>query len=58
MLDFLLLLLIVALGLAYVYRRLHKTNMVIPPGAEKRVNARAALRFALDNGLTIRTPMG
>lgn len=58
MTNFLLVLAIILLGLAYVYCRLHRTNVDIPPNAEKRLGPLGQLKFALDNGLPIRTPLG
>lgn len=49
---------IIALTLAYVYWRLYKTNMDIPPGAEKHLGPLGALHFCLDNGIPIRTALG
>lgn len=58
MFDFLIFLAFVSLGLAFVYWKLWRTNMVIPPGAEKPLPVRDRLRFALDNGLPIKTDFG
>ena len=47
--------LIIALVLAYVYWRLLKTNMNIGENVERRLPPREALRFALDNDLPLRS---
>lgn len=47
-----------AIGLAYVYYRLWRTNMDVPPNAEKPMPAKARLIFAIENGIPIKTPLG
>lgn len=42
----------------FIYWTLLKSNIDVPPNAEKTIGRRAALRFALDNGLPVRTPLG
>lgn len=45
--------------LAYVGWRLIRSNMEIPPSAERRLPARDALRFAVEHGLPIKAdPVG
>lgn len=38
----------------FVYWRLHVTNMELPPNVERRLSARQALQFAVDNDLPIK----
>lgn len=40
--------------LAYVGWRLVRSNMDIPPNAERRLTAREALQFRLEHGLPIK----
>lgn len=41
-------------AIGFVFWRLHVTNMEIPASAEKRLGARDALRFALDNSIPVK----
>jgi hypothetical protein len=45
-------------ALAFIYWRLRRTNMDVPPNAEKALGRLGTLHFCLDNGIPIKTPMG
>ena len=56
MLGFLLFAFVVIVAggtIAYVWYRLERSSIEIPPQAEKTLGSREALRFALDNRLPI-----
>jgi hypothetical protein len=58
--DYLIAILIIgALGW-YIWRRLARSNVdpVTVANAEKRLGAKAALQFAIDNGLPLKTSVG
>ena len=51
---------ILATVLVFVYWRLHRSNLdpVTVENAERRLGPKAALQFALDNGLPLKTTVG